>query len=69
MYQVRSAKVILNVEVIENGKLTGVKEVPVQLFESQFNRDIESLVVQLLAQVNGSPEVKPEPAPEVVAEG
>lgn len=56
-FAVRSVRVVFNVEEIrEDDKLNGVKEVPVNLFEAQFDTTIESLVSQLLVQANGSPE-------------
>lgn len=58
---VRSVKVVFNVEEIsDQGKLNGIREVPANLFEAQFNTTIEALVSQLLAQANGSSEVPAE---------
>jgi hypothetical protein len=56
-FVVRSIRVVFNVEEIrEDGKLNGVKQVPVDLFEVQFDTTIESLVSQLLVQANSLPE-------------
>ena len=58
-FAVRAVKVMLMVEESgANGKLTGIKEVSVQLFEAQFDTKIQSLVDQLLAQANGSSEAR-----------
>lgn len=52
-FAVRSVRVIFNVEEIrEDDKLNGIKQVPVDLFEAQFDATIESLVSQLLVQAN-----------------
>ena len=56
-YAVRSVKVVFAVDEIEGDKVTGVKEIPAQVFEAQFDTKIQSLVDQLLAQANGSSEV------------
>lgn len=56
-YQVRSAKVVLNLEEIQDGKLTRVQEIPVVILEAQFDQTtLTSLAAQLLEQVNGLPE-------------
>ena len=53
-YAVRSVKVVFNVEEIrEDNRLVGVRQIPVDLFEAQFDTTVESLVAQLLAQANG----------------
>jgi hypothetical protein len=57
-FAVRSVKVVFAVdESGDDGKVIGVKEIPAQVFEAQFDMKIQSLVDQLLAQANGSSEV------------
>jgi hypothetical protein len=56
-FAVRSVQVVFNVEEFSpDGKLLGVKQIPADLFEVQFDTTIESLVSQLLVQANGLPE-------------
>jgi hypothetical protein len=57
-FAIRSVQVVFAVdEADENGKVLGVKEIPAQVFEAQFDTKIQALVDQLLAQANGSSEV------------
>lgn len=56
-YQIRSARILFNVEVLEDDKVAGAREVPVQIFEAQFDSvSLASLASQLLAQANRLPE-------------
>ena len=55
-FAVRSVRVVFNVEEFADDKLVKIQEVPVQVFEVQFDTQIQSLVDQLLAQANSSSE-------------
>lgn len=56
---VRSVQIRFNLEqYTEDGKLIGVQEVPVMLYEAQFNQTVASLAAALLEQANRSPEPK-----------
>ncbi len=60
-FAVRSVKVVFNVEESgDDGRLAGVQEIPVNLFEAQFDTTIAALVTQLLVQANGSSEAAAE---------
>lgn len=55
-YQVRTAKVVLNLEEIVDGKLQRQQEVPLMIVEAQFEQTLQSLAAALLEQANRSPE-------------
>lgn len=55
-YQVRTAKVVFTLDEIVDGKLNRSQEVPLQVFEVQFDQTLQSLATALLEQANRSPE-------------